>query len=267
MADEQSTSTDTADEAAVDTSVNSEDTSSESTDDGELEDIEVDTADITDEEDAEEATDEEADSESDESTEDEPSDEEAESEDEAEPELSDEQKRAQQAQEMYARRQQEKQARIDKVKADQAAYVAEASEEGDPHEIALRQLQVDAYNNKVEAVTNKLTNGYERALNDFPVLKTQDPVIQAEIDAAIDAFQAQNVSIDAYGNPTDVRGDLYAALQAKADSIEKLTGIRAKQQEQSKTKEKSKVLAKPTRAPREPKVDPDMEAFEEEANK
>lgn len=259
MADEQSTSTD----EAVDTSV-SEDTSNESSDDGELEDIEVDITDIEsndDDEQQDEAEEAESEDESDDTTDTDDAGEETD--EESEP--SDEQREAEHRRAMYEQRQAEKQARIDKVRQDQAEYISEASEEGDPHEIALRQLQVDAYNNKVEAVSNKLTNGYERALADFPVLQTTDPVVQAEIDAAIDAFQAQSVTIDAYGNPTDVRGDLYATLQAKADSITKLTGIKVQRQAESKSKEKSKSLTPPRRAPQTPKVDPDIQAFDDEA--
>lgn len=259
MADDESTTVEEVVEATPDTSV-SEDTSTDNND-IDLEDIEVKPEDITD-------SDDEAEVESEESIDtDEPSEEEAESDDSEEPKLSDEQKQAQHNKEMFERRQQEKEARIARVKTDQAAYVAEAAQSEDPLDTAVRQLQVDAYNNTVDSNQNKLTNSYERALTDFEVLKTTDPVIQAEIDQAIDAFQAQHVTIDAYGNPVEVRGDLYATLQAKADSIEKLTGIRATQQDKSKSKEKSKTIATPTRAPKEPKVDPDMAAFDEEANK
>jgi len=262
MADISSTSTDEAAEA-VDTSVESDNTTEDT--DVDLEDIEVDLGDIESESDDEEEGEDTEDTESEEETTDDESEDESESTDEEKPELTDEQNRAQHNKEMFEQRQRDKQARIDRIKADQQAYVQEASEVGDPVEIAVRQLQVDAYNNKVDALSNKLTNGYEKAIKDFPVLTTQDPVIQAEIDAAIDAFQAQHVVIDAYGNPIEVKGDLYATLQAKADAIEKLTGIRVRRQEQSKSKEKTKTLATPTRAPKQPKVDPDLAAFDEEA--
>lgn len=253
-------------DTATDTSVNSEDTSSLD-DDVELEDIEVDLTDIESEaEDEVEA--EEADTDTDdEAADDEPSDEEAtdEQSEEAEPELSDEQRQAEHNKQMFELRQQEKEARIARVRDAQQAYVAEAAQNEDPLDTAVRQLQVDAYNNTVDKVESTVKNDYQRALNDFEVLRTSDPVIQSEIDQAINAFQAQHLTIDQFGNPVDLRGDLYATLQAKADSIAKLTGIRAKRQEQSKGREKSKTLATPTRAPRTPKVDPDMAAFDEEA--
>lgn len=179
---------------------------------------------------------------------------------------SEEEKRKATNKEMAERRIQEKQQRAATLKEQQAEYLAEADPER-PEDAALRQLQIDAYDNKVEANSNKLTNQYEKAVNDFPILAETTPEIKAEVDAAIDAFQAMHVSLDAYGNPTEVRGDLYHYLQTKADSIEKLTGIRKANQKVSKDKEKSKTLATPTRAPKEPKTDPDLAAFDEEAKR
>lgn len=262
MAVDDTTSSDVAEDAMLDTTVESDNTTNE-TEDAELDDIEVNESDIEDNDDEEEASDSE-DTESEESADDE-SEADAESQDDAEAELSDEDKQKALNNEMAQRRIQEREARIARVREAQQEYVAEAANNEDPLDAAVRQLQVDAYNNTVERTANTVTNQYQRAITDFPVLNTQDPVIQKEIDDAIDAFEARYVTIDSFGNPTDVRGDLYATLQAKADSIEKLTGIRAKRQEQSKSKEKSKTLTTPTRAPQKPKSDPDLDAFDEEA--
>ena len=188
------------------------------------------------------------------------------SKDDAEPELSDEDKRKAHNREMAERRIQEKQKRSETLKEAQQEYIAEADKE-DPHDIAIRQLNVDAYNNTVERNTNKLENGYQKALKDFDILNDEDPAIQREIDATLDAFQAQHVSVDKYGNPTEVRGDLYEFLQAKADSIRELTGKGARQQAKAKGKEKSKSFTPPTRAPKEKAKDADLEAFDEEANR
>lgn len=262
MADEQSTSTDTSVDEAVDTSV-SEDESTDS-DDVDLEDIEVTPEELGDTDPDTEESDDEA--EADKEATDEPSEDESDEESE-ETELSDEDKQKQANNEMAQQRIQEKEARIARVKEDQAQYVADATKNQDPLDAAVRQLQVDAYNNAIERNESTVKNDYQRALNDFEVLRTSDPAIQAEIDSAIDAFQAQYVQIDAYGNPTAVNGDLYATLQVKADSIAQLTGIRNTNQSKSKSKEKSKTLTTPSRAPKEPKVDPDMAAFDEEAAK
>lgn len=238
----------------------------------ELEDIEVSPEELegeseddsealaTDDED-EPATDDESEEEN--STDDSTTEPEAEEETE-EVEQSDAEKQKAFNREQAQRRLQEKEARLLSVHEEQKAYIAEAEDEKD---LALRQLQVDAYDNKVEANTNKLTNGFERAMKDFDVLRDTSPEIQAEVDQAIDDFQRLYVKIDAYGNPAEVSSDLYAYLQAKADSITKLTGIGARKQVEGKIKEKSKTSLTPSRAPKEPKKDADLDAFDEEASK
>jgi hypothetical protein len=147
---------------------------------------------------------------------------------------------------------------------DQAEYVAAADTD---LERTVKQLEVNAYNTAIEANSSKLTTGYEKATQDFEILRDPNPAIQAEVDAAIDAFQAQHVVLDSMGNPLSVKGDLYAYLKIKADSIAKLTGIGAKRQQTSKAQEKSKTLTPPNRAPKKAKVDPDIAAFDEEASR
>lgn len=205
-------------------------------------------------------------------------DDESEDEDEAEPETDEVEKEAEEVQESdedktKARNKQQAEARINakqereaSLKQQQQDYLAEADPE-DSRDLAVRELQIDAYNNKVEGFTNKLTNSYEKAMKDFDILSDTSPEIQAEVNNALDAFQAMHVKVDAYGNPIEVRGDLYAYLQTKADSITALTGKGARQQLKSKDKERSKTLATPSRAPKTPKADPDLDGFDEEANR
>ncbi len=243
-----------------------EETTEESTEDTtSLEDTEISFGDTEEESDEAETTED--------TQEDEP-EEEAESESETEEESTDEPEEPEAPKtdkeikafnkEQAEKRVQAKAEREAQLRKQQQDYIAEADTE-DPRDLAVRQLQVDAYNNKVDGNTNKLTNGYERAIKDFDVLTDKNPEIQSEVDSALDAFQAMYVTVDEYGNPTDVRGDLYQYLQAKADSITRLTGIGATKQLRSKDKEKSKVLATPTRAPKPAKRDSDIDAFDEEA--
>ena len=253
MADDLSTDNEVEQLDDDDTSVDLEDIEvsedelkqAESKDDDE--ELEADSAD--DDEEAEESTDEES----------EDTDDEA---DEAEEETP-EQEAARFRAEMYERRQQEKANREQTVQENQQAYLDEAQDQQD---LALRQLQIDAYETKVERVTNKLTNQYETALKDFPILRDSNPIVQRELDEAIDNFQSRFVQVDDYGNAIDSSGDMYAYLQAKADAIQQLTGIGAKQQEASKTKQKSKAVTLPGRSPKEPKRDADLDAFWNEAN-
>lgn len=263
MADEQSTEVAEPEEVATAPAL-ADDTKED--DDVDLEDMEVDLKDIEDNDDeTEEKSEDEKSEEPAESEESEESNEETEkSEEDTEEELSDEERQKAFNKEMAERRIQEKKAREQTIKEQQEEYLTAAEDEKD---LALRQLQVDAYNNKVEGNSNKLTNGYEKALKDFDVLRDSSPEIQAELDQALDAFQAMHVTIDAYGNPIEVKADLYKYLQSKADSIAKLTGIGARQQIKSKSKEKSKTITLPNRTPKEPKKDADLDAFDEEASK
>ena len=203
--------------------------------------------------------------------------EEDESEEESEPEakadepdepedtqLSDEEKRKQHNREMAEKRIQDKKLREQEILKQQKEYISEAEDDKD---LALRQLQVDAYNNKIETNTNKLTNSFERAMNDFTIFKDPNPEIQAELDQALDTFQALYVTIDQYGNPADVRSDLYSYLKTKADSIQRLTQIGAKKESNAKTKSKANALVPPSRTPKEPKKDEAFDAFDEEANR
>lgn len=179
-------------------------------------------------------------------------------------EPSDEEKQKAFNKEMAERRIRDKQQREASIKDQQDEYLNSAE---DTRDLAVRQLQIDAYNNRVESNTNKLTNSYERAIKDFDVLRDPTPEIQAEIDAALDAFQAMHVKLDPYGNPIELQGDLYTYLQSKADSIKQLTGIGARQQQTNKVKEKSKTMTMPSRAPKQAKTDPDLDGFDEEASR
>lgn len=257
MADEQSTeTTDVVESAEV-----------ESTEvDGELDDVEVTAEELESEDDTDSESEEETESEEEEEEAEQPEESEDQKEEEEAPELSDEEQRKQHNREMAERRIQAKAEREATLKEQQMAYVAEADPD-DPRDVAVRQLQVDAYNTKVEGNTNKLVNGYERAVKDFDIFQDTTPEIQSVLDDAIDEFQARFVKVDTFGNPSEVNGDLYAFLQTKADSIQKLTSVGARSQDKSKGKEKSKTFTPPSRAPKEPKVDPDMLAFEEEARK
>lgn len=249
MADEQSTTEDTT--VSEDTSTNEESA---------LEDIEVSPEDIS-EEPEESGKNEETDTEP---TEPEEQSEEDVEEQETEPQESEQDKQKRLNNEFAQRRIQEKAQRDQTQKQQQQEYLEQAEDDKD---LALRQVQVDAYNNKVDRNTDKLTNGYEKAIKDFDILNSDDPIVKSEVDAAIDAFQAIYVTVDAYGNPTDVRGDLYKYLQSKADSISQLTGLKSTKQVNDKNKEKSKTSIIPSKAPKEPKEDPDLAAFDEEAKK
>jgi hypothetical protein len=75
------------------------------------------------------------------------------------------------------------------------------------------------------------------------------------------------VQYDANGDPVNVKGDVYQYLQTEADSIQRLLNTGARTQTKAKAKAKDRTETLPTRAPKEPKVDPDLAAFDEEVSK
>lgn len=147
-------------------------------------------------------------------------------------------------------------------------YLKEAKDDED--ELARRQLQVESYNiNKERAALNeeKLVSGVTKAKADIALLSSKDPVVQEELGNAIDDFEAMYVVKNKYGDIVEVKADVYQYLQRKAGSISKLTGIGARQESQNKAKQKSRTMTPPSTKPKEGKNDPEMDAFDEEANR
>lgn len=166
--------------------------------------------------------------------------------------------------EMAAKRIAERQAKEQAKQEQQQKYLDEAE---DNRDLALRQLQVDAYNNKVESNQNKLTNGIERAVSSIDLFQTGAPEVKEALANALEKFEQMYVSYDSNGDPVAVKGDVYEYLQNEADSIRKILSIGARNQSKAKTNAKARTETLPTRAPKEPKVDPDLAAFDEEVAK
>lgn len=181
---------------------------------------------------------------------------------ETEPVLSDQEKQKQANREAAEKRIADKREREAKIKEEQDKYIA--SDE-DPIAKAVRELQVQQYNNTVKSNENTLTNDYNRALQDNEILRSDNPAIQKRVDRAIKAFQAESTTFDKDGRPSDVRGSLYDYLTTEAESIQELSGLGATKQAEDKSKQKSKTIQTPTRVPRQPKTDAMLDAFDEEA--
>jgi len=251
------------------------DTSSD--DDVELEDIEVSLEDISDEsevESKEEAKDESEESkddtkESDEQSEDLESDD---TETEKDGEDTDPKPTKEQvAHEAFKRREAERQLKAERdtrQEQDLKRYLDEA--EGDEDELAKRQNEVERFNikkEKSELTRDKLYIGIDRALADIDLFKSDDPIVREALASSLDDFETMYVTKDEKGNTLDVKADVYQYLQSKAESIRKLTGIGARQQAQQKSNQNSRTVTPPVKTPKVPKVDLDMDAFDEEANR
>ncbi len=155
-------------------------------------------------------------------------------------------------------------------------YVNEAGD--DEAERKQRQADVQEFRNREERIAmndERLQTGVERAVAAIPLFQTKNEVVQEELLSAVDAFENQFVVKDKHGRPLEIkidpatgkRADLVAYLQRKADSIQKLTGVGATQQDKSKKNQNRRTITPPVKAPKKPKTDPDMDAFDEEANR
>lgn len=166
--------------------------------------------------------------------------------------------------EMAARRIAEKQAREQAKLEQQQKYLEEAE---DNRDLALRQLQVDAYNNRVEKHKNNLENGIEKAVSTIDLFQSGSPEVKEILAQRLEDFERIYVDYDSNGDPVNVKGDVYEYLTKEADSIRKILNTGARNQVKAKEKAKARTETLPTRAPKEPKVDPDLAAFDEEVSK
>jgi hypothetical protein len=259
ITEDTSVSTDpTANEETVDTSTNEE---AQDTD-VELEDMDISFEDEEDTDETEDSEDETQDTEPAESEEESEEDEQQEDVADEEPVEEDttptEDTKKHNA-EMAAKRIAEKQAREKAKEEQQQRYLEDAE---DARDLAVRQLQIDAYNNKVERNRNKLDSGIEKAVASIDLFRDGSPEVKEELARRLEDFEAKHVQYDSNGDPIQVNGDVYEYLQNEADSIRRILNTGARNQSKAKTKAKARTETLPTRAPKEPKVDPDIVEFE-----
>lgn len=138
---------------------------------------------------------------------------------------------------------------------------------------ALRRLEVNDYNNQINSTTTTLREGVLSARQSIDLFRSKEPVVQEALLSAIDEFEAKYVEKDTNGDFVDIKidpetgekADVRIFLAKKAAGIRSLTGLGAKQQEQAKKSQKKRTATLPTRTPVKKKVDPMLEAFDEEA--
>lgn len=137
----------------------------------------------------------------------------------------------------------------------------------DDRDLALRQLQIDAYNNKVSTNNTKLELGMDRAVASIDLFTSGSQVEKEALAASLEDFERMYIKRDSNGDAIEVQGDVYQYLQAKADEIRRLTSVGARTESKAKQQTKARTDIVPTKAPKTPRVDPYLAAFEEEANR
>lgn len=158
----------------------------------------------------------------------------------------------------------EKQLKDRALAESQAEYLNNAK---DDTQLALRQLQIDAYNNRVEFNNNKLETGINRALAEIDLFRSGPPEVKEALLSALDDFEKLNVKYNENNDPVIVEGDVYQYLKDKADSIRRLTDVGARQSKKDRNKATTRTITTPSKTPKEPKADPEMDAFDEEASR
>jgi hypothetical protein len=172
--------------------------------------------------------------------------------------------------EMAQRRIAEKKAREEAQEAKQALeaerlqrYLSEA--EGDDELLAERQREVQTYQIQVERANlnaQRLELGIEKALAEIDLFKTGSQAIRDELLNSLDEFERYNVVKDNQGRPIEVKGDVYQHLVKKADSIRKLTQAGAVLEAETRNQAKARAITPPTRTPKAPKTNKDLDDFD-----
>lgn len=158
----------------------------------------------------------------------------------------------------------EREARQQAKQQQQQEYLQSAE---DARDLAVRQLQVDAYNNRVTTNTSMLESGIDRAIADIDLFRTGSPEVKEELAASLEVFEQLYVTRDANGDPVEVKADVNQYLQSQAARIRKLTGVGARSESTAKQKAKARTDSLPTRAPKEKAVDADVADFDSEFNR
>ncbi len=146
---------------------------------------------------------------------------------------------------------------------DQQAYLKEA--EGDDEELTKRKDFVDRYNLHQERLNineDRVQVGIDKAIASIDLFRNGTPEVKDELLKAVDDFERLFIVKDKQGRYVEVKEDVFAYLQDKADSIRRIQGVGERNAQESELKAKAKVLPTPSRTPKEPKTDQDIADFD-----
>jgi hypothetical protein len=156
------------------------------------------------------------------------------------------------------------QKRVETKKAEQQAYLDEATNAED---LRIRRNEVDTYNNRVMLVENTLHSNINNLVASpglTELFHHKDPDIREEMLEAVADYDRLYVKRDKNGDPLEDTGDMQQFLQKRATRIQRLTGIGAKRQQQDKSNQRKRVTTVPKRSPAKTKSDPMLDGFDEE---
>lgn len=174
------------------------------------------------------------------------------------------------AREAYKRREAERrlrEAEQQKEAENLQRYLDEARD--DEAELLRRQAQVQNYvldRERSQVLQDKLDVGINRAVAELGI-QNMDDATKQYLARRLDEFEQGRVVKDQYGNIREVRGDVYQYIKEEMDSISQFRSVGAREQAKKKQTEKARTVKTPTRTPKEKPTDPDLDAFDEEANR
>lgn len=254
------TTEDSGQSAEVDTSTNEETQETDSADDLENDDTSFDIDDAEETDESEESTDDAAATKSDDD-ESEESDEDVEESESTEDDTTKvdvaKQRNNDAAQKRIAEREAKKQKDIEE-------YLEDAKDDDDR---AIREERLERYQDRVERTADKIETALDKAVAHIPELTNGSPAIKKALEDAYQTYLRTEVVYSNLGDPVRLNGDVFQYLQKEAEKLRDVRADGAREQEKKKSTQKSRTDLATTRAPKEAKSDPLLDAFDEEVAK
>lgn len=151
----------------------------------------------------------------------------------------------------YEERQAAIQARRERIRETGEEYVKAGDDEYDQR---LRNMEVEAYANKVEANENTLIGEYDRvkANPELQIFNPDSPEFNQRVyDKAMRDFSAGYIVTDQQGNFVEVKGSLFEHLKETADLLGSAVTSGKFQQVRDSKKNRSQADPKPAASPRD----------------
>lgn len=142
-------------------------------------------------------------------------------------------------------------------------YLSEAEDDADEYDRRAKEIETLRLQQERASINaERLQLGVEKALVNIDLFRTGSEVVKNQLLNALDEFEATMVVKDQQGNPVEVKGDVYQYLVKRANEIRELTQAGAVQEAKTKEQAKARVITPPSRTPKAPKVDKDLEDFD-----
>lgn len=166
------------------------------------------------------------------------------------------------ARQAFLHRQADRQARETQRQQQLQEYVAEADDE---KEQAVRQLQAELYNQRVQSTEQSLVSDFERASAEIPLFNPSKPEFnQLALNDAIQEYNNGHINYDENGNMVGVKTPFKDYLKYKANLYGELTQVGARKGQRAESKMRARAETPSAASTKEPKSDPFLQGFDKE---